>query len=237
MNPEDGAARPPGGSGRAGGPRVSPAARRRRKRRLKPALLTGTSGEYLGRKPLPRVLRERLLIVVCGPRCVGKSSVALALAGDKVRVLDGRSLSQAAVWRVRQKRWSKALIEVPSLVLDGPVFLCNRPSAAAMVGELLRERCAAGLRTVLVEGPVGDGSVELLMDAVAPELRATLTLRFPLEGGRMRFALGVCEDLGLPRELARATLEVDPWCYRAVRQRLEGQVQAEEEPSAASGGA
>jgi hypothetical protein len=196
---------------------------------VKPALLSGTSAEYLGRKPLPRVLRERPLIVICGPRCVGKSSVAQALAGDKGRALDDRALNQALVWRVRQKRWSKALLDVPALVLDGPVFLQARPGAAAMVAELVRERCAARLRTVLVEGPVADGSVELLMDAVAPELRATVTLRFPLDGGRLRFALAVCEALGLPRELARATLEIDPWCYRAVRQQLEGQVRSEEE--------
>ena len=189
---------------------------------MKSTLLTGTSGEYL-RKPLPRVLLQRLLVVICGPRCVGKSSVALVVAGDKARVLDDRALNQALVWRVRQKHWSKALLEVPALVLDGPVFLQQRPSAAAMVTELLSARCRERLRTVVVESAVADTSVELLMDAVPPELRATLTLRFPLQGGRLRYAQAVCDELGLSRDLARAALDIDPWCYAAVRRQLEDQ--------------
>ncbi|MFH1467189.1 MAG: hypothetical protein ABIO70_22585 [Pseudomonadota bacterium] len=232
---EGGPALPPGSAGGREGrgapsdPPSVPGGRRRRKRRkVKSTLLTGTSGEYLGRKPFPRVIRQRLLIVVCGPRCVGKSSVAQAIAGDKARTVDDRALNQALVWRVRQKKWSKALLDVQDLVIDGPVFLHARPGAANMVAELIRARCEAKQRTVLVEGPVGDGSVELLMDAVAPELRATLTLRFPMDGGRLRYALAVCEEFGLPRDLARPTTEIAPWCYQAVRQHLLGQIPVEE---------
>lgn len=196
--------------------------RRRRKRRaVKSALITGTSGEYLGRRPLPRALRQRALVVICGPRCVGKTSVARVLAGDKARLIDDRGLHQAVLWRVREQKWSNALRDVPALIIDGPVFLERRPGAAAMVAELVRHRVEAGLRTVLVEGPVADGSVGILMDAVSPEQRATLTLRFPVEGGRVRFAQRICERLGLERALARSTLSIEPWCYQAAREALE----------------
>ncbi len=197
---------------------------RRRDRRTHDdsALLTGTSGEFLGRRPLPRVLRLRPLVVVCGPRCVGKSSVAVVIAGDKARVVDDRGLHQAAVWRIRQQRWSKALLDEPCLVIDGPVFLATRPAAAGMVAALIKLRVAAGLRTILVEGPVDDGSVQLLMDAVPPEQRVTLTLRFPVEGGRLRFAQRICDELGLDRAVARLTLAVEPWCYLGARHYLEG---------------
>ena len=196
--------------------------RKRRKRRsVKSALITGTSGEYLGKRPLPRALRQRALVVICGPRCVGKTSVARVIAGDKARLIDDRGLHQAIIWRVREQQWSKALRDVPSLIIDGPVFLGRRPGAAAMVANLLRLRVEAGLRTVLVEGQVADGSVEILMDAVPPEHRVTLTLRFPVEGGRLRFAQRVCEKLGLERALARRTLALEPWSYLGARQALE----------------
>jgi hypothetical protein len=223
--------RPASGRGRKGGAtegrsaasrRAGKARQRKRLRRTKEdsALLTGTSGEYLGRRPLPRVLRQRPLVVVCGPRCVGKSSVAAVIAGDKARVVDDRGLHQATLWRVRKLGWSKTILEEPCLVIDGPVFLASRPAAAGMVAELIKQRVLAGLRTILVEGPVDDGSVLLLMDAVPPEQRITLTLRFPVEGGRLRFALRVCDELGLARSLARETLALEHWCYQGVRRYL-----------------
>jgi hypothetical protein len=224
--------RPPSGKGRKGGateeataaPRRGGKARQRRRGKrhsIPSALITGTSGEYLGLRPLPRALRQRPLVVICGPRGVGKTSVARILAGDKARRMDDRGLHQAIVWRVREQQWSKALRDVLTLIIDGPVFLGRRPGAASMVAGLLQQRVDAGLRTVIVEGPVADGSVEVLMDAVAPEHRATLTLRFPVEGGRLRFAQRVCQELGLDRALARNTLALQPWSYVAVRQALE----------------
>lgn len=225
--------RPPAGKGRKGGAHEGGTAaskrgpKGRQRRRLRrthddSALLTGTSGEYLGRRPLPKVLRQRPLVVVCGPRCVGKSSVAVVIAGERARVVDDHGLHQATVWRIRQQRWSKALLDQPCLVIDGPVFLATRPAVAGMVAALIKLRVHAGLRTILVEGPVDDGSVQLLMDAVPPEQRATLTLRFPVEGGRLRYAQRICDELGLDRAAARETLAVEPWCYLAARQFLEG---------------
>lgn len=159
---------------------------------------------------------------------MGKSSVAAKIAGDKARIVDDRGLHQASVWRIRKRRWSKAMLDHPSLVIDGPVFLASRPAVAGMVAALIKERVLAGRRTILVEGPVDDGSVQLLMDAVPPELRVTLTLRFPVEGGRLRFAQRVCEQLGLSRRLARDTLALEPWCYQRARSFLEGL--ADDEP-------
>ncbi len=239
MTKRSASSKPAAGQSRRGGARGEATAgsrrankarhRRRRKRRaVQSALITGTSGEYLGKRPLPRALRQRELVVICGPRYVGKTSVARILAGERARRVDDHGLHQAIIWRVRQQQWSKALRDVSALIIDGPVFLGRRPGAAAMLADLLRQRVEAGLRTVLVEGPVADGSVEILMDAVPPEHRATLTLRFPIEGGRLRYAQRVCEELGLDRSLARGTLALDPWCYTAARQALEALVQARE---------
>ncbi len=236
MSKRSAPSRPRGGRGRKGGAtegrgavsrRAQRSRQRKRLRRTKEetSLLTGTSGEFLGRRPLPRVLRQRALVVVCGPRCVGKSSVAAVIAGDKARIVDDHGLHQATLWRIRKRHWSKAMLEQPCLVIDGPVFLSERPAAANMVASLIEQRVSAGLPTILVEGPLDDGSVQLLMDAVPPEQRCTLTLRFPVEGGRLRYAQRICDELGLIRACARQTLSIDPWCYRAVREYLEGVVE------------
>ena len=83
--------------------------------------------------------------------------------------------------------------------------------------ELVRRRVDAQRVTILCEGSLRDGSIGLLMDAVNPELRATVTLRFPVGRGRLRFARRVCEELGLDRHHAHHVMGLDPWSYeRAV---------------------
>src|SRR5436190_8671872 len=47
-----------------------------RRRRAEPALVSGTSGEFLGRKPLPRSVATRPALFIFGPAGVGKTSVA-----------------------------------------------------------------------------------------------------------------------------------------------------------------
>jgi len=68
-----------------------------------PAFITGTSSEFMGRKPLPRVLRQRRITVVLGPEGVGKSTVARALAaGIPPLELDAKQLETQFNARVRQ---------------------------------------------------------------------------------------------------------------------------------------
>ena len=59
-----------------------------------------------------------------------------------------------------------------------------------------------------------------LLDAVPVDQRATVLLRFPVGRGRRRYALTLCDELGLDRSLARATTELEPWSYASVRAAL-----------------
>ncbi|MBN1336164.1 MAG: hypothetical protein JXB39_09400 [Deltaproteobacteria bacterium] len=188
--------------------------------RLPAALVSGTSGEYLGRRPLPHALLECPLVVIAGPVGVGKTTVALKVAGDRVRHLERSELHGATVDRVRRRRWPENLTGPEPLVLDGPVYLPQRPAAAAALQELICQRVDLGHRTLLVEGTVRDGSLGLLMDVVPPEQRITVMLRFPGSRGRARFARQVCAEFGLPWHLGRGLHHLEPWSYAAVREAL-----------------
>ncbi len=187
---------------------------------LPAALVSGTAAEYVGRRPLPRALLARPLVVVAGPEGVGKTTVALRVAGEGARRLEGGELHRATVDRVRRRWWPDHLTGPEPLVLDGPVFLAQRPAAAAALQELIHQRVEHGYRTIIVEGAIRDGSLGLLMDAVPPEQRVTVMLRFPGVRGRARFARRVCEELGLPWRHARALDGLEPWSYAAVREAL-----------------
>jgi len=200
----------------------------RRRKRVLPALLTGTSTEFLGRRPLPRVVRERRTAMLLGPSRVGKTSVALRLATMDHRdpagatYLDTLQLQGALLARVREGAWSASMLERPSLVLDGPVWLQNRPGAVAMYVELLAARARAGRRTFVVQSD-DDGSIQELIGAMGAGAIVVIGLRFP-EGrrGRMRFARRICVDLGLPEAAAIGTAQLDPWGYDSVLAHLRG---------------
>ena len=86
--------------------------------------------------------------------------------------------------------------------------------------ELLKQRADAGLRTVVCDAN-GDGSVEELLSRTPTGSTAVLGLRFPSSrSGRLRFARRQCDDLGLPRTMARGTENIEPWGY-AVLAELE----------------
>ena len=65
-----------------------------------PAHLTRTAFEFLGKRPLPRVIALRPVVYVLGPSGSGKTSVARRLAEGAVE-LDGAQLRQALVHAVR----------------------------------------------------------------------------------------------------------------------------------------
>jgi hypothetical protein len=193
-----------------------------RRHRPTPALLTGTSSEFLGRRPTPRLVRERHVLVVMGPPRVGKSRVARRLAGDTYRSLDTHDLDRALVERVRVGHWGE-LRDPPGLVLDGPVWLHNRPSVVALLVELATQRAEAALRTVFCQR-IADGSAEELMGAMPSGSMVVIGLRFP-KGRRSRVAIAQrrCEELGLDPALARGAHDLHPWTYDALDEYLRGQ--------------
>ena len=186
-----------------------------------PALLAGTSTEYLGKRPLPKVLRDRPIVIIMGPDGVGKTSVACRIAGDGARRLSAPALQQAILRRVRTGAWSKALVKARGLILDGPVWLRNRPGVVELIVELLRARSEAGRSTVVCQANT-DCHVDVLIAAAPRGTLALVGLRFPKgKRGRLRFARRMCELRGIPKDAARGTDQILPWRYDRVIEAIE----------------
>lgn len=186
---------------------------------LLPALITRTSSELLGRRPLPKVLRERPVVFVLGPAGVGKTSVAARLLQDSPRHVE--AAFRPAVVAAARGAWSKPLREAPGLLFDDVDFLHNRLGALELLAALLRERAAAGRRTVLCQGGP-DTSVTLLYGMLPPGLRASVLLRFPVGVGRRRHVMNRCDQRNLDFGAAREAVSLDPWSYELVERYLDG---------------
>ena len=196
-----------------------------------PAVLTGTSGAYLGERPIPRFLQDRGLVVILGPRGVGNSAVARRVLRCRTVLLRGQALQDAAALAVQRKKWEDEVLEAPGLVIDGPTYLYRRPGATRLWHALIQARCDRGNRTVVC-GVQGDESAMLLLEATEPEMRVTLNLRLPVGRGRHRFAARVCDELELARTHAKVEVS-EPWTYlkviralKKVRRDLEEQAES-----------
>jgi len=158
--------------------------------------------------------------LVLGPEGVGKTTVAMKLAGPGSLRLNTRQLQTALVERVQMRAWSREFIDAPALVLDGPVWLQNRPAAVECLGELIRQRAGLGRRTLVVQ-PDSDGSAHLLADELAAGELVVLGLRYPKgRRGRLRFARRICDELGIPWHAATGTDELGVWNYARVIKKL-----------------
>jgi hypothetical protein len=156
------------------------------------------------------------MVFLLGPAGVGKTTVAKSLAGNDALYLSDAQVLEALNTHARKRAWDEELLKYSSVVLECPCFLERRPAALQTLQRLLRVRSGGGRRTVICEADSGT-PMEELMGAVHPGYRATVVLRFPVGRGRMRFALRVCNELGLSADHAEATEELEPWTYAAVR--------------------
>lgn len=180
---------------------------------LVPALITGTSGEFMGRKPSPKLLRQRNIVFILGPEGVGKSTVGRLLLGPQRMDMHARELEGALVNRVKDGRWSTEIEEVQSLLIDGPCWLRHRLGAQLLLTELIRARAHAGRRTIICEVE-NDGSLEELINQIEPGSAVVMGLRFPVgRRTRLRVARQICRDLDLPLEVADGSELLDPWRY------------------------
>ena len=183
------------------------------------ALLGGTSSEYLGRRPLPRLLVERSFVLVLGPRGVGKTSVARRVLTKNALVLKGTGLHDAAAAAVRRGKWPEELLAAKGLLIDGPTLLSRTPGVTRLLQGLIRERSSRGNRTVVCQGD-GDDSVLLLVQESEVQNQVTLNLRYPQGRGKVRFAARVCEELGIDRRYSRVVQPEDHWTYLKVIRAL-----------------
>lgn len=175
-------------------------------------MLIGTSSEYIGRKPLPRLLRRRPVVFFLGPEGVGKSTVARLLAGPGHVWCDTREVQEALASRVIERRWPEPLRLAPSVVLDGPGWLSSESRVRFLV-ELATERAAAGRRTLFCEAQ-RDGSLQELMGAMEVGTSVVVGLRFPIgRRARLRIAHRLCESMGWRRDIAVGSEAIEPWSY------------------------
>lgn len=184
-----------------------------------PALVTRTSGELLGRRPLPRLIAQRPLVFVLGPPGVGKSAVGRRLVGGEGLELGPEALRQALNHAARHGHFPEELRDTPALLLDRVDYLDGRYGAVELFGRFLQGRIDEGRRTVICQG--ADTTCVLVGASLPHCTKATLLLRFPVGRGRRRYVANRCRARGLSYTHARAATSLDPWSYAAVEAFLD----------------
>jgi len=184
-----------------------------------PTLVSGTSTEFLGNKPLPRAVQRRPVVFLLGPNGVGKTTVALHLAGETRRYVPEEELLGVLPGYVRTRSWEEAYLSPVALVLEAPCFLSRRPAVTRALKDLLQQRIDRGGRSFVLEAEDEDPMRELI-GSLDPKQKATMVLRFPVGRGRRRYVLRMCDELGVDRAHARAAASMDPWTYALARRAL-----------------
>jgi hypothetical protein len=186
-----------------------------------PAVLARTSGELLGRRPLPSVLTSRPVTFILGPPESGRTTVGIRLLGEATTRIPADQLRKALTYAARHRRLPGELREARALLLDDVDFLHGRLGAIRLLGTLVGERTAAGLRTAICQGRA-DTSVTALYSVVDCPLRASVILRFPVGRGRRRYVNARCRARGIDPIRAQGAITMEPWSYLRVDAFLDG---------------
>ena len=186
----------------------------------RPAFLTGTRQEYLGKRPLPTLVRRRPVVVVLGPEGAGKSEVALRIAGPDSIVIPTMALHRGLIDWVRTSEWPEHWLEPAPIVFDESVWLRGRPGIVRGLVSLLRQRSQQGYRSIIVQ-PDHDGSIDCVLAELSVGAVCTVGLRLPVSRrARLNFAREICRRHGLDESLAPPTTRLEHWSYQAVRRML-----------------
>ena len=192
------------------------------RRRVKSTIsfLTGTYTEFLGKKTLPKPFHLRPILFLLGPAGSGKTMVARNLMGQDTRLFLQKEVLKLLATRILLREWRSDLLDEPSLILEIPCFLEQRPQVMQFLSELFLQRAERGGRTVVLDAE-DNASLHSLLECIDAKKRAILVLRMPEGRGRYRFLAHVCREKGLPLRHARRLASVEPWTYKRVFTELE----------------
>lgn len=189
------------------------------------ALLTGTSSEFIGQRPLPLALRVvNQTIFVIGPKDSGLTVVAQRIAGPKsVARIGARALNSLidAFIESGSKEWPDRALKPNTLIIDGPQHLLTRKTATKAMLDLLSRRRKAGTLTIVVQQNDDDSLTSLIRPLKQGEY-TIVGLRFP-KGirGRRRFARRYCKQSGYSVAASRGLAKMDDWTYSKVIATIE----------------
>lgn len=193
-----------------------------------PALWTGTSWEFAGRRPLPRRARACCVFVLLGPPGSGRTTVSHRLVGPDALVLDARQTWEALSQRLIEGSWPERLGRPGGVILDGLEWLHRRPSAVELLVELVERRIKAGGRTALIHAH-HDPSLEAVWSVLDEERTAVIGLRYPRGyRGRLRSVMRLADErrLMLTRSESRRLARMEPWSLAVVATELDSALQS-----------
>lgn len=189
------------------------------------ALLTGTSSEFIGLRPLPVALRgSNQTIFIKGPRDSGLTVVAQRIAGGKSTArLGSKALSNVidAYVESGSTAWPDRVTKPRALILDGPQHLLTRKAATSALLDLLKVRRESNMITLVIQQN-DDGSLTPLIKPLKVGEYTIIGIRFP-KGvrGRRRFGRRYCKEGGYPLAASKGLAAMDDWTYSKVIYAIE----------------
>lgn len=170
---------------------------------------------------MPKIVQRRPIVFILGPPGVGKTKVALRLAQPDYAYFERTQIESEINGVAAGAGWTERICQTPAVVLDVPMYLDRRPGICRLVVDLINDRAARGLRTMLCQ-PAESRTIDSILASVDRNQIVVLGLRFPHgRRGRLRVARRMCEARNLDPEAARGTERIEPWNYAQVLAHLE----------------